>query len=424
MRDMSRNTRLFQSIVVASVMLLAACSNNNDSLFDALDPPREPGPGPTPLTPELLMDQTTPAPGVEMSFPDGVAVFPGPNGEELLFHENNRQRRILINSIDNPPLAHDVVIENAAGGGKDSNAQICEDTEGNRIFGEDTGQKPGAPNFAHAGWGVFDRDMNQVGKLTPTSVSPDNPLESFGCGLARDGSGRLFVSEVGSQSVGARTGQLIVFFPDEEKGFRVWPGNVPATGYPNDKYSDNYCKIAIDLSTASSIAVDADNNVYVANAGNGTVVVFRPPFPTGPDFAGGCSGTDKTGAPMVDPALGDPLNREVFVAAGEIFSPSGIVQSPVTGNWYVASVFDGKILEYSEDGTTVYQTILDPANNIPPESPFTPGGLPLSSGHPYALALDSKGTLYFTDMQLQGTLPKVGPAPRIGKVWRIRFQDE
>jgi DNA-binding beta-propeller fold protein YncE len=424
MYAMPRNMRLLQFVLIACVLLLAACSNNNDGLFVDLTPPREPGPGPAPLAPELLMDQTTPAPGIPMSFPDGIAVFPGPNGEELIFHEGNRQRRILIDSIDNPPLVHDVVIESAANGGRDSNAQICVDAQGNRIFGEDTGQGAAPPAFAHAGWGVFDRNMQQVGKLTPTSVSPDNQLESFGCGLARDGSGRLFVSELGSQAVGATTGQLIVWFPDPDQGFRVWPGNVPASGYPNDKFSDNYCKIAIDLSAASSIAVDANNNVYVANAGNGTVTVFHPPFPTGPDFAGGCSGTDKTGAPMVDPTLGDPLDREVFVAAGVIFSPSGIVQSPVTGNWYVSSVFDGKILEYSADGTTIYQTILDPANNIPPESPFTPGGLPLSSGHPYGLALDSKGTLYFTDMQLQGTLPRVGPAGGKGKVWRIRFRDE
>ena len=152
MRDISRNTRLLPSFVIASVMLLAACSNNNDGLFDDLDPPREPGPGPTPMAPELLMDQTTPAPGIPMSFPDGIAVFPGPNGEELIFHEGNRQRRILINSIDTPPLVHDVVIESAAKGGKDSNAQICEDAEGNRIFGEDTG--PGQLKFEGAEVGL------------------------------------------------------------------------------------------------------------------------------------------------------------------------------------------------------------------------------------------------------------------------------
>jgi len=269
---------------------------------------------------------------------------------------------------------------------------------------------------------VFDRSYNQVGKLTPTSISKENKSEPFGCGFARDGSGRLFTTEVGGQFQGAGTGQLIIWFPDPVEGFKVWPGNVPASGYPNSNFSDNYCKIAIDLSTASSVAVDRDNNVYVANAGNQTVVVFHPPFPTGPDFAGGCSGTDETGAPIVDPALGDPLDREVFIAPGALISPSGIVQSPTTGNWYVSGVFDGKILEFSPDGTTVYQTILDPANNTPPENPITTG-LPLSSGHPYGLALDSKGTLYFTDMQLSGTLPDVGPASKRGKVLRIRFND-
>ena len=322
-------------------------------------------------------------------------------------------------------MIHEIALDRATEGGRDANGQICEDAEGNRIFGEDTGQNSSDPaTFAYAGWGVFDQSYQQVGKLTPTNVSTRNQTESFGCGLARDGSGRLFTTEVGSQSVGATSGQLIVWFPDPDNGFKVWPGNVPASEYPNANFSDNYCKLAIDLSTASSIAVDTDNNVYVANAGNGTVVVFHPPFPTGPDAAGGCSGTDGiTGAAMVDPSLGDPLDREIFIAASELFSPSGIVQSPTTGNWYVSGVFDGKILEYSPDGTTVYQAILDPANNVPPESPFDPGGLPLSSGHPYSLALDSDGNLYFTDMQLSGTLPRVGPAPDKGKLWRIRFNE-
>jgi hypothetical protein len=404
-------------MVAICIAILIACSDGGDNTVA-----RAPGPGPAPLSPELIMDRTTPAPGFPMSFPDGVAIFPGTNGEELYFNENNRQRRIQISSIDNLPLVHSVAIESAAGGGRDSNGQICQDAEGNRIFGEDTGQSDPPPTHAYAGWGVFDRDYKQIGKLTPTSVSTTDQSEPFGCGLARDGSGRLFTTEVGSQAVGASSGQLMIWFPDPVSGFRVWPGNVPASGYPNSNFSGNYCTLANDLSTASSIAVDADNNVYVANAGNGTVVVFHPPFPTGPDFAGGCSGTDQTGAPIVDTALGDALDREVFIAAGELFSPSGIVQSPITGNWYVSGVFDGKILEYSADGATLYQTILDPANNTPPESPFTAGGLPLSSGHPYGLALDSKGTLYFTDMQLSGTLPRVGPASGKGRLWRIRFE--
>jgi hypothetical protein len=370
------------------------------------------------------MDLTTPAPGVPLSFPDGVAVFRDADGEWVYFNEGNRQRRILVSSIGSPSLIHGIVLDRATEGGRDSNGQICEDAEGNRIFGEDTGQSSGDPAlFAYAGWGVFDADYNQVGKLTPTSVSSDNQSEPFGCGLARDGSGRLFTTEVGSQAFGATSGQLLVWFPDPDRGFRLWPGNVPAAEYPNANFSDNYCKIATDLSTASSVWVDANNDVYVANAGNGTVVVFHPPFPTGPGEAGSCSGTDGTGAPVVDPALGDPLDREEFIGVGEFLSPSGIVQSPHTGNWYVSGVFDGKILEYSPDGKTLYQTILDPAENDPPENPLAPNGLPLSTGHPYALALDGEGNLYFTDLALVGELPNVGPGGGQGKLWRIRFSD-
>ena len=122
-----------------------------------------PGPGPAALAPELIMDETTPSPGIPMSFPDGIAVFQEDDGEWVYFNEANRQRRVLIGSIDTPSLIHDVPMERASEGGKDSNGQICEDAEGNRYWGEDSGQSSDDPaTFAHAGWGVFDEDYNQV----------------------------------------------------------------------------------------------------------------------------------------------------------------------------------------------------------------------------------------------------------------------
>lgn len=165
MRLCIRNTICPGAFALSTTILLFGCSDGSDNNLV-----RAPGPGPAPLSPELIMDETTPVPGFPMSFPDGIAVFPGPNGEELLFNEANRQRRIEIDSIDSAPLVHSVALEGAAGGGRDSNGQICQDAEGNRIFGEDTGQSADDATFAYAGWGVFDRSYNQVGKLTPTSV--------------------------------------------------------------------------------------------------------------------------------------------------------------------------------------------------------------------------------------------------------------
>ncbi|HEY6132152.1 MAG TPA: hypothetical protein VIV27_09040, partial [Halioglobus sp.] len=122
-----RENPRFSAVSLASILLLAGCSDGSDNSV------RTPGPGPAPLAPELIMDETTPAPGFPMSFPDGVAVFHDADGEYLLFNEGNRQRRIEIDSIDNPPLVHSVAIEGAADGGKDSNGQICQDAEGNLI---------------------------------------------------------------------------------------------------------------------------------------------------------------------------------------------------------------------------------------------------------------------------------------------------
>jgi len=91
MRLCIRKTIRPGAIALSSMILLFGCSDGSDSNLV-----RAPGPGPAPLAPELIMDETTPVPGFSMSFPDGVAVFPGPNGEELLFNEANRQRRIEL----------------------------------------------------------------------------------------------------------------------------------------------------------------------------------------------------------------------------------------------------------------------------------------------------------------------------------------
>ena len=140
-----------------------------------------------------------------------------------------------------------------------------------------------------------------MGKLTPTFFS--DPGEPHGCAFAPDpdpGDGvlpPLFTSDVGTESISGSDGQLILWFPP----YDVYPGD-PLAFPETDAPSTNFCKIASDIATAGAVAVDAEGNVYVASAsadGLGKIERFRPPFPSGPDAAGGCGGMDALGASLL-----------------------------------------------------------------------------------------------------------------------------
>jgi outer membrane protein assembly factor BamB len=328
------------------------------------------------------------------------------SAQQILYStEGNRLRRFDVDTFDPGPPLEDVLVERvsgAEGGGgppvgkrRDINGVVCPlpDGSGRFVAGEDSGQP-----HPKAGWGVFTSDGRQVGKLTPTTV--DAFAEPFGCAFAADGT--LFTTEVGDQGFGFATGQLIQWFPP----FDVFPG--PPGAYPaTDATSTNYCKIAVDLPTLTSVALDAEGRVLVASPGGGAVFRFAPPFPTGPDAAGGCGRTDPTGAPLADLAR---VSKSTFI--GPTQTPSGLARRP-NGHWYVSSVLFGRIWEYDANGVLV-RTVMD----LPPgEDPFA---LPHSTGSPNSLALGLDGTLYYADLDLQGDIfsPDTGDD---GKLRRIRF---
>ncbi len=312
--------------------------------------------------------------------------------QELLYGaEGNRLRRYDIDTIKNPPLNEDILIEGASldPNGRDINGQIClfPDGSGRFVAGEDTGQ-PTPP----AGWGVFEADGTQVGKLTATYFVAG--AEPFGCGF--DPNGLLFSTEVGEQGFGTPNGQLILWFPPYDE----FPG--PNGAYPNtNEPSTNFCKIATDIGTAGSIAIDAQGRVYVSSSSGLSVFRFSPPFPSSPDPNGGCGSTDALGSP-----LADSVNRETFLSLMGFTAYTGLAIAP-NGNLYVADILSGEIGEYDLDGNLV-RMILDPG----------PG--PITTGDPQGLAVDSDGTLYYTDLDLVGTFPDLGPGPN-GTVWRITF---
>jgi DNA-binding beta-propeller fold protein YncE len=318
----------------------------------------------------------------------GLALLPGASlhaGERLFGPEGNRLRVYELGAAPGAP-ADTVLIERASldpARGRDVNGMVCPlpDASGRFVAGEDTGQ-PAVPG----GWGIFERDGSQVGKLTATSFASRYP-EPYGC--AFDGAGRLFVTELGDPGFSASNGQLILWFP-------------PYQG----QRSEGYCKLAVDLGTPTGIAIDRHGRVYVAAASQAEILRFSPPFPSGPDAAGGCGRRDASGAP-----LADVVAREVFADAewtAGLVTYAGLAFSP-RGTLYAASVATGRIGEFDADGRLL-RVVLAPAEWLPP----------FATGTPQGLAVDGAGRLYYADLDLRWRDWTLAPGPD-GKVWRIDF---
>jgi len=302
-----------------------------------------------------------------------------------------------LNAYDAESLAKQTVIPSRRDdpeSGRDINAQICFFPDGSRRFiaGEDTGQ-PNPPQ----GWGVFqlhgsrvgELSATQIGKLSPTYQNSLDNAENYGCGFLSDG--RLLTTDEGNQASGPNNGQLIIWFP------------------PFDRSAEEqrYCKLDVTIGTAGGILVDPSDRIYVASARGGGILRYTGPFPTSNDAAGGCGRKDDTGAP-----LADHLSRESFISDPTNVPTCGsIVQTP-SGTFYVASVLNGVIAEFDAEGRFL-RRILDPPTST----------LPIPTGTPYGIALDSRGTLYYADIGLTISEGEFGPGRNLGTVRRIRFEN-
>jgi outer membrane protein assembly factor BamB len=332
---------------------------------------------------------------------DAARAQPAPPGELLYFTQQEQLRRIDIDTLDHGPVVEDVLIASTgpdetalAGplGGGNVNAKICVLPDGRLVMGEDAGQPKYAP-----GWGVFDPDGRMVGKLAATGFVP--VPDPTGCAV--DAAGRLFTTEAGSEGFGTGNGQLILWFPPYDR----FPGTTP---YPNTAFSKNYCKLAIDIGTATNVVVDDQGHPLVTSPSSGIVYRYTGPLPTAPNAAGGCGRLDSTGAPLVDAGR---LAKEEFIRSNEAATPSGIARGP-NGDWFVGDVLFGRIVEFDANGLFV-RVVVDPG----PVS-----SLPTLYGNPQSIAFDSEGTLYYADLDLVGSLLSPGPGPD-GKVWRVRFDE-
>jgi outer membrane protein assembly factor BamB len=348
---------------------------------------------------------------------------PADDSDELVYNtEGNRLRRFDVDTIGGPRLLDEVLIERASAGefgsaaggpGRDVNGTICPfpDASGRFVAGEDTGQ-PTPP----AGWGVFDARGRQIGKLTATYQIAG--AEPFGCAFD-PGTGILYTTEVGSQGFTNPTGQLIMWFPPYDR-FPGSPGAYPDTNAP----SDNFCKLAINLNTGGGVTVDDQGRIYAAATALGGVHRFSLPTlapgqsfdPRDPNTV--CTDVDPQGSPYLAAALRTATGfREQLIppaSDGKMMFFSGLAMSPV-GTLYAASVLTGRIAEYDLDGNLL-RYLLDHSGPV-----FGPSfALPMPFGNPQNLAVGADGSVYYPDLDLQGSLPDIGPGPD-GKVWRIRF---
>ncbi len=230
----------------------------------------------------------------------------------------------------------------------------------------------------------------QIGKLVPTyQESTDNP-ENYGCGFLSDG--RLLTTDIGNQSGGDGTGQLIIWFP------------------PLDGPNARYCKLDGAIGTAQNIAVDDQDRVYVASARvDPGVFRYTGPFPTADTRKGGSGGIDLTEAPMVEEGL---VSKEKVISDPSVSTAGGLAIKP-DGGFYVASLMNGIIGEFDGEGQLIRRMLTPPPDST----------LPWPTGSPLGLRLATDGTIYYADIGLVGGPDGAGPGKGMGTVRRIRFVD-
>jgi len=278
------------------------------------------------------------------------------------------------------------------------NGEICFDpTNPRRFVMAEDNLNPNPPNH----FSVYEVEGSVVGQLEVRKVMNLIPTyqhmtSGYGCHFRKDGS--LLTGDEGNLDTGPGNGQLILWFPP----------------FDGSAAQQHYCKIDITVATAGQIYVDEQDRFYMAAARlDPGIYRYTGPWPTGDDAAHGCSGTDSTGAPMMQ-----NVSRENFIPGDQyVVTPTGIARSP-SGTFYISSVLNGVIAEYDQNGKFLRKILEPPAGEVLVDGPYT-------TGTPYGIEVDSEGTLYYADigLTLQGSVGVVDYANGLGSVRAIHFVD-
>ena len=328
-----------------------------------------------------------------------AAASAAPPQQLLYFVAREQLRRVDIDTIDHPPILEDTLIgstgddEHAVpgpAGGGNVNGTLC--VLPGRSHGDGRRRRP-------------DRGARRLGRLR---ARRQDGRQARHDGVRLPGARRLRGRFAGtSLHRRGRTGEL-------RRRQRPVDPLVPALRslsrdadpYPNASYSTNYCKLAIDIGTATNVAFDDQGRILVTSPQSGNVYRYTGALPTAPDALGGCGRIDATGASLVDAGR---LSRDVFIHSPKVGTPSGIARSP-NGGWYLGDVLFGRIAEFDANGVFLRYVM----------NSGTVTSLPTLYGNPQSIAVDAQGTVYYADLALEGTIftPETGAN---GKVWRVAF---
>jgi hypothetical protein len=182
---------------------------------------------------------------------------------------------------------------------------------------------------------------------------------------------------------------------------------------PFESRNVKYCKVDVNLATGQGVLVDGDS-VYVSQARPPRAGVYKyavADLPTSNTPAGGCDGKDATGAP-----LATHVSSTLFIAPSKdntLATPAGIAKAP-NGNFYVASVFNGVIAEFTPDGKFVRDILKPPAGELL-------GAKPFSTGTPLGIGVAPDGSVFYADIGIVATSESIGPGHDTGHVRRIAF---
>ena len=197
-------------------------------------------------------------------------------------------------------------------------------------------------------------------------------------GVAVDAQGNLYVADNGNH----RVLEYSAPFTTGMAASRVFgQGGSFTTALPN-----NGGLSANSLNSPYAVALDAQGNLYVADAANNRVLEYDTPLTAG------------TTADRVFGQLNFTSNTVLSLSASSLNSPANVALDP-QGNLYVADSANNRVLEYNlplSAGAVADHVFGQPnfttntANN---------GGLNANSlNSPNGVALDSKGNLYVVDV--------------------------